>query len=54
MHFVYGRQAGRSLAERLQSCANRAHVALLGLARGGVPGAFEVAQALGAPSWEEP
>ena len=54
MHFMDSRQAGWSLAERLQSCANRAAVPVLGLARGGVPVALEIAQALGAPSREEP
>jgi putative phosphoribosyl transferase len=43
------RQAGRQLAEELSGYADRGDVVVLGLARGGVPVAFEVAQALGAP-----
>ena len=40
--------AGRELAERLRSLAIEEPI-VLGLARGGVPVAYEVAQALGAP-----
>jgi len=41
--------AGRALAEELQSYAGRADVLVLGLPRGGVPVAGEVARVLGAP-----
>jgi putative phosphoribosyl transferase len=47
--FVDRRQAGRILAQHLRSYAGRADVIVLGLPRGGVPVADEVAQALGAP-----
>jgi predicted phosphoribosyltransferase len=42
-------EAGSLLARELSSYAGRADVLVLGLARGGVPVAFEVAQRLGAP-----
>jgi len=42
-------EAGRVLAEKLASYANRPDVLVLALPRGGVPVAFEVAQALHAP-----
>src|SRR5262249_34236458 len=42
-------EAGRQLALRLQSYADRPGVLVLALPRGGVPVAFEVAQALHAP-----
>ena len=43
------RQAGQALASKLQACANRPDVIVLGLPRGGVPVAFEVARALHVP-----
>lgn len=42
-------EAGRALALRLQSYARRADVLVLALPRGGVPVAYEVAEALDAP-----
>jgi erythromycin esterase-like protein/predicted phosphoribosyltransferase len=42
-------EAGRLLAERLRHYADRDDVIVLGLPRGGVPVAFEVARELGAP-----
>jgi predicted phosphoribosyltransferase len=42
-------EAGRQLATRLQRYARRADVLVLGLPRGGVPVAYEVARHLGAP-----
>src|SRR5438046_3094026 len=41
--------AGRLLAEKLVNYAGRDDVIVLGLPRGGVPVAFEVAQRLGTP-----
>ncbi len=43
------REAGRLLAERLNRYAGRPEVRVLGLPRGGVVVAYEVARALGAP-----
>jgi predicted phosphoribosyltransferase len=42
-------EAGRLLAEKLTAYANRPNVLVLALPRGGVPVAYEVARALGAP-----
>ena len=42
-------EAGKRLAEKLGAYANRSDVLVLALPRGGVPVAFEVAQALRAP-----
>lgn len=42
-------EAGQLLARRLSKYANRSDVVVLGLPRGGVPVAYEVAQALTAP-----
>jgi len=47
--FATRRAAGIVLAERLRSLAGRQDVVVLALPRGGVPVAYEVAQALAAP-----
>jgi putative phosphoribosyl transferase len=47
--FADRREAGRQLARQLSSFSGRADVIVLGLPRGGVPVAFEVARGLGAP-----
>jgi putative phosphoribosyl transferase len=49
MRFHDRRDAGQRLAQRLTSYAGCDDVLVLGLPRGGVPVAFEVARALGAP-----
>ncbi|MEX0655669.1 MAG: phosphoribosyltransferase [Phycisphaeraceae bacterium] len=47
--FYDRRQAGQALAESLQEYAFRSDVVVLGLPRGGVPVAYEIAQALRTP-----
>jgi putative phosphoribosyl transferase len=49
MIFSNRREAGRKLAERLRGYANREDVVVLGIPRGGVPVAFEVAKTLQVP-----
>ena len=47
--FVNRTEAGRLLAEKLGRYADRNDIVVLGLARGGVPVAYEVAKRLNAP-----
>jgi putative phosphoribosyl transferase len=49
MVFQDREEAGRKLAQQLHAYANRKDVIVLGIPRGGVPVAFEVAKALHAP-----
>ena len=49
MQFADRRQAGQMLAQKLVRYRDDPDVVVLGLPRGGVPVAFEVAQALHAP-----
>jgi putative phosphoribosyl transferase len=49
VRFPDRRQAGRFLAERLEDYAGRPDLLVLGLPRGGVPVAYEVARTLRAP-----
>jgi predicted phosphoribosyltransferase len=49
MIFTDRRHAGRALVQKLSDYAHRPDVVVLGLPRGGVPVAFEVARALDAP-----
>ena len=47
--FTNRREAGRALVTELRAYAGRDDVLVLALPRGGVPVAYEIAEALGAP-----
>ena len=47
--FIDRNEAGKLLAQRLRACTNRDDVLVLGLPRGGVPVALEVAKRLDVP-----
>jgi predicted phosphoribosyltransferase len=49
LRYADRREAGRAVADRLREYAGRDDVVVLGLPRGGIPVAYEVAQALHAP-----
>jgi predicted phosphoribosyltransferase len=49
LRFANRADAGRALADHLKHYAQRDDVVVLGLPRGGVPVAYEIARALGAP-----
>ena len=49
LRYADRREAGRELASHLEHYRDRPEVVVLGLPRGGVPVAFEVAEAIGAP-----